>query len=423
KPAIEEPAAEEIKAEEPKFVSVSAAPAITPVDLWGKLDPPPLPHGILPSIIEDFAREQGETMGADPTGLAVAALTVCAAAIPDRIRLQVKRHSYWTEATRLWVALVGDPSTMKTPILNEAARPLDRINNELWQTYNAAMAKWWALPKAAQRTTPQPKHTLVRINDVTIESAQEILRDSPNGMLYLRDELSGFFGAIDKYAGVRGAAVDRAFWLQAYNGGPYTYNRVARGSGYIPHLSVSVLGGIQPEAMRKVISDAVDDGLIQRLTPIVLQPAKDGRDEPMSDVTIEYEELVERLHCMQPPLMLNVLFSDVARELRQELEHKHRELIKAEIVNKKLAAHIGKYDGIFARLCLLWHCIESPGMEPLPEVSEDCARRVANFLGYFLLPHAVAFYTDVYGLADNHDRLANVADYILAHKITRLNNR
>src|SRR5262249_15142847 len=145
KPAIEEPEAES------KPASVPAAPAIMPVDLWGKLNPPLLPHSILPSIIEDFAREQGETMGADPAGLAVAALTVCAAAIPDRIQLQVKRYSYWTEATRLWVALVGDPSTMKTPILNEAARPLDRINNELWQTYNAAMAKWCALPKAVQR--------------------------------------------------------------------------------------------------------------------------------------------------------------------------------------------------------------------------------------------------------------------------------
>src|SRR5262245_27923059 len=109
KPAIEEPEAES------KPASVPAAPAIMPVDLWGKLNPPLLPHSILPSIIEDFAREQGETMGADPAGLAVAALTVCAAAIPDRIQLQVKRYSYWTEATRLWVALVGDPSTMKTP--------------------------------------------------------------------------------------------------------------------------------------------------------------------------------------------------------------------------------------------------------------------------------------------------------------------
>src|SRR5262249_56849000 len=88
-----------------------ADPRTSPVDLWGRLTPPPLPHGVLPSVIENFAREQGTTMGVDPAGLAVAALVVCAAAVPDSIRLRVKLHSDWTEATRLWVALRSEEHT------------------------------------------------------------------------------------------------------------------------------------------------------------------------------------------------------------------------------------------------------------------------------------------------------------------------
>ena len=42
----------------------------------------------------------------------------------------------------------------------------------------------------------------------------------------------------------RGAAKDRGFWLQAFNGGPYTVNRISRGSILIENLSVSLLGGI-----------------------------------------------------------------------------------------------------------------------------------------------------------------------------------
>ena len=49
--------------------------------------------------------------------------------------------------------------------------------------------------------------------DTTIEAAQEILKDSPNGVLLDQDELSGFFGSMDKYSGARGAQKDRAFWL------------------------------------------------------------------------------------------------------------------------------------------------------------------------------------------------------------------
>jgi hypothetical protein len=48
---------------------------------------------------------------------------------------------------------------------------------------------------------------------------------------------------MDKYSG-RGAAKDRAFWLQSFHGGPYAVNRIARGVAMIENLSVSLLGGI-----------------------------------------------------------------------------------------------------------------------------------------------------------------------------------
>jgi hypothetical protein len=91
-----------------------------------------------------------------------------------------------------------------------------------------------------------------------------------------------------------------------------------------------------------------------------------------------------------------------------------------EIINRKLAAHIGKYDGLFARLCLLWHCIEeAAGLT----VDEHIAQRVADFMHHFLLPHATAFYADMLELSDDHDRLTQVASYILAHKLSRVTNR
>ena len=56
-------------------------------------------------------------------------------------------------------------------------------------------------------------------------------------------------------------------------------------------------------------------------------------------------------------------------------------------------------------------------------MTEDTATRVAKFMRGFLLPHAFAFYGGVLKLADDHDRLAAVAGYILAHQKQRMTNR
>ena len=104
-------------------------------------------------MIEAFAFDRGMTMGCDMSGIAVGALAVCAAAIPDDIRLQPKKHdTEWQEAARLWVALVGDPSTMKTPMMSAAAKPLRRIDNEMARDNQDAMDEWH---QAAERGTEE----------------------------------------------------------------------------------------------------------------------------------------------------------------------------------------------------------------------------------------------------------------------------
>jgi len=42
------------------------------------------------------------------------------------------------------------------------------------------------------------------LQDTTVEAAQEVIKDSPNGVLIFQDELSGWFGAMDKYSNGKG---------------------------------------------------------------------------------------------------------------------------------------------------------------------------------------------------------------------------
>jgi Protein of unknown function (DUF3987) len=355
---------------------------------------------------------------------------VCGAAIPDRIRLQPKQHDQnWLEEARIWGALIGPVSGMKTPIINTVARPLRVIDMEMARSNQRAMADYNKLSKEEKRQTQVPPQPQLVLQDTTIEAAQEVLKDSPDGVLCLRDELSGWFGSMDKYSSARGAATDRAFWLQSYNGGPYTVNRIGRGSAVIPNLSACILGGIQPEPIRKLAEDSADDGLLQRLIPVVLRPAVAGRDERRGGD--EYSGLIDRLRRIGNPILgggtftggETLQFDAGAMAIREELEKKHLELQQCESIHRKLAAHIGKYNGIFARLCMIWHCVEHAGGYIPATVTEDTARRVRDFLHDFLLPHALAFYAGTLGLSNDHDRLAAVAGFILARKLDRVTNR
>ena len=407
---------------------------VVPVDLWGKFEPPSLPTGLLPSVIEQYAIQQSELMGCDAGGLAMAALTVCAAVISDRIELQMKIHDpNWKESARIWTALVGLPSTKKSPIMRQAARTLVDLDLEMYRDHADALAEYNALPREERKINQRPQQKRLRIEDTTYEAARDLLMACPDGVLCLQDEMSGWFGAMDKYNSPRGVAKDRGFWMQSFNGGSYAFDRVGSGTGVIPNLSVSMLGGIQPDPMRKLVAEAHDDGLIQRLFTIVLKSATMGQDRPQLAVVNAYDNLVYSLHELQPPtnygegnlvgyLPTVLHFDDSAQDLRNRLEQKHLDLQALEAINKKLAAHIGKYDGLFGRLCVLWHCIEN--VDQLTNViSFDTANRVAKFLHEFLLPHAIAFYTDILGLSDEHDRLTAVAGYILAHKLERVTNR
>ena len=434
---------------EPEIEPLADKEKIEPVDLWGNFEAPPLPRGLLPKLIDDYAFTLSDTKGADPAGIAMAALTVCAAAIPDdKVKLQMKRHtSSWKEAARIWYAIVADPSAMKSPGMVEAAKPIRERDRELLNRYIHAKHVYNNLEKEERKRGAVPVQTRLCLEDTTIESAQEVLAGSPSGVLLFQDELSGFFGAMDKYSGNRGGQKDRGFWLQSWNGGPYGYNRVTRGEGIIPNLATSMMGGIQPDVIRKLANDSYDDGFLQRAFMIMPRAAVMGKDVPIPNIVEKYRDLVHQLIDLQAPVNVPntdkvenmqrvgdsvrraatslyygqddtcLCFDDGAQELREKLERRHLELSQIELVNKKLAAHIGKYNGYFGRLCVVWHCIEHAFDKRLPAiVSLDMARRVAHFLHDFLLPHAVAFYSGVLGLADEHDRIANVAGFILAHK-------
>lgn len=404
-----------------------------PVDIWAKPMPPVFPRGIFPKPIEDLAIHRGEQAGCDPSGIAMAALTASAGVISDTITLKMRVHEPWFERPLLWGMLVGLPSTNKSAMLKYSTAQIKKIDGEMFAE-NSRKLRDWQEDGGTKSGEPMPPMPRLRVEDITMESAQEVCRYSQHGVISIQNELNGFFGGIQKHSG-GGGGLDRSFWIGAYDGGQYAVNRIGRGgaTGYIiDNLSVGIIGGIQPDVIKAIMNGYSDDGIIQRFLPIILHDGDEGEDKPAPDVGGEFDALIDRLHAMRLEaggeffMKQYIEFSPEAQEVQYRTSTYHKKLVKSfEEVNGTLASHFGKYNGFFGRLCITMHCIESVNTKNGPSryISLETAERVEHLLHKFLLPHSIAFYTGILGLSEGIDRVKAVAGYILAHKLETVTMR
>lgn len=108
-----------------------------------------------------------------------------------------------------------------------------------------------------------------------------------------------------------------------------------------------------------------------------------------------------------------------AQSFRNEVERKNHELMSVEAFNTKLSARFGKYDGLFARLCMILHCIKTVGGNLRGDVNLATAQAAYRLLYEFILPNDVCFYSGLLGMADNHDLITDIAGYILSKTACR----
>ena len=419
--AEEDEEEEEPTAEAPK---TNGSAGTEPFDLWGILDPPPLPLGLLPKSLEDYALALARQTGCDPAAFAMGALLCCGAAMTDNVRIKAMKHSGWLEAPRLWLALIGDPSTGKTPALKELIKPLYALDYELGRKFAREMQEYEALDKEAKKEREKPVRKHLIIEDATAAAAQEIFCGNPDGILCKHDELNVLFGLIAQNKG--GSGHERGFWIQAWNGGYYQFHRVGRGSGEIENLSGYMLGGIQPEKIRRVDISGDDDGLLQRFIKIIMRPRTIPIDQPIPPVAEQYAELIKSLYKM-PREQLDVIeMTDEARAVRERFIEKlfywQRTL---KTISMKLASHLGKYEGYFGRLCLIIHVIENYSDPYGSNVSKGTAERVFKLIEQFLLPHAFIFYTQILSSYDpeHTEQVKVVGSLILTQKLDVVSNR
>lgn len=414
-----------------------------PVDFSARFNPPVMPLDALPAAIGNYVRASAADLGVDPSLVGLACLVVAASQLSDAFKIRpIRSNPGWQESARIWGMGVGLPSSKKTPALEKAlsiARKIDRdfqqvadseireyklqeaIYKKREKAYVNAVAKGQDADRPIPPTPPKVRRTVV--NDATIEALTEILALTDHGCLVYRDELAGFFGAMDAYRNA-GANKDRSSWLEAYNGGPMTIDRIGRGKIRIDNWSACLLGGIQPEPLQRIVAKGVDDGLLQRFLVVVPRRATlciDGHYDP--EAIDAWERIVMKMAGMVPPAEPFVL-SREAKAIRDRRAEFHFSMQQIEIISRPMAIALAKWDGTFARLLLLMHVAEhaQTGTYPPNEVSGETAERTERLMSFFF-DHLLFFYTSIVSSSENTSHADWLAGYILARKMDSLTIR
>lgn len=409
-----------------------------------ELRPEHLPPAIAPFVADTAAR-----MGVDPATVALAALVTLSSVAHEAWRLQPKQiDDTWREGARIWGAIVGDPSILKTPVIQAATRPIDNIDILARGRHALAMAEHRAEMAALKADNappgsgpPPPRLDRYLVENSTVEALTEVLRDDPEAkqrvpmgkVLIRQDEMSEWLANMDRYrAGGRGGS-DRGAYLRLYNGTRFVVDRVGRGTLSLSSWSACIIGGIQPEPIQRIAREAADDGLLQRFCYAV--PARQDRGidrKPDHAATERYHGLVNAMAGLLPPAAFPGAEPRVVVLHADAQVHRAAILDLAEAVaampdtSSRLKSALGKWPGLFARMTLLFQLIDHAdallkGVEPpdVMVVPEPVARRSAAYLRDVLLPHLLRAEAVMFSsVQSGHARW--IAGFILSREDGRL---
>ena len=102
--------------------------------------PPFDADALLPDGLRDFVVDTAYRMCAPVEYVAVSSLSITSSLIGANCAIRPKRADNWLIVPNLWGAIVGEPSQMKSPAMNAAARPLEQVIARVTQKHADAIA-------------------------------------------------------------------------------------------------------------------------------------------------------------------------------------------------------------------------------------------------------------------------------------------
>lgn len=390
----------------------------TPVN-WTKPDPipeyitetKPLKPELIPSSLQAFILDIAERMQVPIEFVAVPMVVAAASVIGRKVTIKPLQNDPWFVVPNLWGFLVAEPGSMKSPAIAEAMKPLEALASKaskdhekecedaqteyrnlqveiesLKQSLKVELScgfseepkenknKLINLQEQAEKQT-NIKEKRLKTNDPTVEKLAILLKDNPQGLLLLRDELSGWLESMYK----SGREGSKEFYLEAWNGNSsYSIDRIGRGTMHVEALCLSIFGGIQPAKLSEYINQhstqAGDDGFLERFQLVVYPKLsltwklidRKSNEAAEKKATQAFEALDQIENSTES--LKTIKFNSEAQAMANTWRCRLESRLRNEKLSPIMLSHISKYRSLMPSLALIFTLLESGGK--LVEVNE-----------------------------------------------------
>lgn len=356
----------------------------------------------------------------------------------------ISTQTDWVQHCAIWLGIVGDPSSGKSPAIKPIRDILNTIEKERKPYYLKAYRQWegakaiaeqkeknWykQIKKLSCEEIERPEDTYIPempstyhllYGDTTQESITKELGNNVKGALVLRDELSGWLDGMNKYSSGRS---ERSFWLETFSGGKYIVNRVKFGTDReeVEDLMATVFGSIQPQKLKKTVNDDSGDGFLARFLWVYPAPIPPAIPSKKPSETVVYETF-KKLDGLMDPYKGDVeeqrkclYLNNLAQSYFEQWLLPHMEKTRKE--ESKLNEFLGKGQGYVLRLALLLELLwwaSSEYSEPT-EISLEAIQAAIELYDTYLTPMCERVYNMYYSPSQNIEARA-LARWIIENK-------
>lgn len=377
--------------------------------------------GMMPATLWRYCENNAKRLSTPIEYIAVPLVVALSSVIGVKVGVYPKHYDDWDIVPNLWGAIVGNPSSKKSPAISSGLKPLHNLvhhakidyeqakkdfatqrevnkhknkaqedelkalakkqakqtdddDNRITDDELTAKAQSIAAANEADDNAPMLKRYIA--NDGTYQKLGEILAQTNNGLLIARDELTGFLSSLD---GEQNNDA-RNFYLEAFNGtDSHVMDRIGRGSTFIETHCLSVIGGIQPNKLERYLAKTIkgldNDGLMQRFQlavyPDHIKGLKEQDIAPNKEIRQAVYDLFETIDNMSigdfikyganPPDDFNkrpyYYFDDKA--YRTFMQWYDDNKAKADACEHSvMAEHMMKYPKTVPSLALIFHLVD-----------------------------------------------------------------